>query len=136
MSIFLLDTNICVHLLKGEYKVKEKINDVGEESCYLSEITIAELLFGIENSAPQQRAMNLARFNWLEKLFWRRIISVGGALHEFGKQKAHLRRIGRPVADFDILIGATAIVYNLTLITHNTRDFKNLSDLDLFDWIE
>jgi len=136
MSIYLLDTNICVHLLKDEYKVKEKIAEVGSESCFLSEITIAELLFGIENSAPQQRDMNRARFNWLENLFWKRIISVGGALHEFGKQKAILRRLGRPVGDFDILIGATAIVYNLTLVTHNTRDFKNLSDLDLFDWIE
>lgn len=41
MSIYLLDTNICVHLLKDEYKVKEKIAEVGSESCFLSEITIA-----------------------------------------------------------------------------------------------
>ncbi|NIJ55259.1 PIN domain-containing protein [Dyadobacter arcticus] len=135
MSLYLLDTNICVHLLKNEYDVKEKISDVGAECCYLSEITLAELLFGIENSAPNQRDKNRDRFNWLETLFWERIISIGDALHEFGKQKAHLRRNGRPVADFDILIGATAIVHDLTLITHNTRDFKNLNHIQLLDWI-
>ncbi|QRR03320.1 PIN domain-containing protein [Dyadobacter sandarakinus] len=135
MNQYLLDTNICVHLLKDEYDVKDKISDVGVESCYLSEITLAELLYGIENSSPQQRPKNRERFVWLENLFLERIISISAALHEFGKQKAHLRRIGRPVGDFDILIGATAIVNDLALITHNTRDFRNLSEIRLFDWI-
>ncbi|KAA0989986.1 PIN domain-containing protein [Dyadobacter aurulentus] len=135
MSRFLLDTNICVHLLKNEYDVKEKISDVGVESCYLSEITLAELLYGIENSAPQQRQKNLERFVWLETLFRERTISISAALHEFGKQKAHLRRIGRPVGDFDILIGATAVINDFTLITHNTRDFRNLHQIRMFDWI-
>jgi len=72
---------------------------------------------------------------WLEILFRTRTISISGALHEFGRQKANLRRIGRPVGDFDILIGSTAIVHDLTLITHNTRDFKNLSHIRMLDWI-
>ncbi|HAO49422.1 MAG TPA: VapC toxin family PIN domain ribonuclease, partial [Runella sp.] len=62
MSQFLLDTNICVHLLKNEYGIKEKIAEVGVKLCFLSEITLAELLYGIENSAPTKRENNIERF--------------------------------------------------------------------------
>ncbi len=58
MSQYLLDTNICVHLIKDEFGIKEKIAQVGIKSCYLSEVTIAELLFGIENSASDRRKLN------------------------------------------------------------------------------
>ena len=49
---YLLDTNICVFYLKGEFGIRERIQSVGLVNCFLSEITIAELLFGVANSAP------------------------------------------------------------------------------------
>lgn len=45
---YLLDTNICIFLLRGEYNVDKKIDSVGLENCYISEITIAELKYGAE----------------------------------------------------------------------------------------
>jgi tRNA(fMet)-specific endonuclease VapC len=47
---YLLDTNICIYFLKGLYQLDEKIQKAGIENCFLSEITIAELKFGAENS--------------------------------------------------------------------------------------
>ncbi|MFC6190457.1 PIN domain-containing protein [Dyadobacter subterraneus] len=58
MSLYLLDTNICIHFLKGQCGLAEKIKNVGSSSCYISEITIAELLFGVANSSESQRQKN------------------------------------------------------------------------------
>lgn len=49
---YLLDTNICVHYLKGEFDIQTRVREAGLANCFLSEITIAELLFGVANSAP------------------------------------------------------------------------------------
>ena len=136
MSQYLLDTNICVHLIKGEFDIKEKIAQVGTKSCYLSEVTIAELLFGIENSALDRRKLNQERFNDFRVLFSERILPINEVLYEYARQKAALRRIGRPVGEFDLLIGATAIVHRLMLSTRNTKDFAYMSGIQFENWID
>ncbi len=136
MSVYLLDTNICVHLLKEEYAVKEKIEAVGIRSCFLSEITIAELLYGVENSASERRQSNLANVHKLQMLYTGRILSISSALYEYARQKAALRKVGRIVGEFDLLIGSTSIVHGLTLVTRNTRDFESFSGIALENWID
>ncbi len=136
MSRYLLDTNICVHLIKGEFGIKEKIAQVGTKSCYLSEVTVAELLFGIENSALDRRRLNQERFHDFQVLFSNRILPISDMLPEYARQKAALRRMGRPIGEFDLLIGATAIVRSLTLATRNTKDFANMSGIQLENWID
>lgn len=48
MKKYLLDTNICIFLLRGKYDVDKKIDQVGLENCCISEITVAELKYGAE----------------------------------------------------------------------------------------
>lgn len=55
MKKYLLDTNICIHFLGDEYNIKEKIEEAGLENCFVSEVTIAELKFGAENSQKQRK---------------------------------------------------------------------------------
>lgn len=136
MSQFLLDTNICVHLLKNEYGIKEKIAEVGVKLCFLSEITLAELLYGIENSEPTKRENNIERFDNLCALFSERTLSISNVLYEYARQKANVKRMGRPVGEFDLLIGVTAIVHGLTLVTRNTKDFLHLEGIQLENWID
>jgi tRNA(fMet)-specific endonuclease VapC len=62
MNLYLLYTNICIHFLKGQYSLMERIKNVGPPACYISEITIAELLFGVENSSESQRQKNRKMF--------------------------------------------------------------------------
>ena len=57
-------------------------------------------------------------------------------LESYVKEKARLRKSGRIVGDFDLLIGATALRYNLTLVTRNTKDFENLAGIQLENWID
>ncbi len=47
---YLLDTNICVYLLRGNQDVVKKIESVGWDNCYISEMTVAELVYGAECS--------------------------------------------------------------------------------------
>ena len=133
---YLLDTNICIHLFRGQYDLERKISQVGINACYLSEITIAELLYGVENSDPNRRNKNRENLDWLRTAFVGRTLLIGPSFHEYARQKAVLKRIGRPVGEFDLLIGSAAIVHNLTLVTRNTRDFENLDRIKLENWID
>lgn len=136
MNTYLLDTNICVHFMKGQYDLQAKINSAGLEYCYLSEITIAELMFGVENSAQEYRERNLDRIKQLQAAFTGRVLLIGECFEEYARQKSNLRKNGIVVGEFDLLIGTTAVVHGLTLVTRNTRDFLNLEKINLENWID
>jgi tRNA(fMet)-specific endonuclease VapC len=52
---YLFDTNICIYFLKGLFNLDKKIENAGLSNCFVSEITIAELKFGAENSENQEK---------------------------------------------------------------------------------
>lgn len=52
---YLLDTNICIYFLKGMYGLDEKIDKVGFDKLFISEITMAELKYGAEKSAYPEK---------------------------------------------------------------------------------
>lgn len=55
MKKYLLDTNICVYFLNGKFDLETKIEEVGLENCVISEITIAELKYGVEKRAHKEK---------------------------------------------------------------------------------
>jgi tRNA(fMet)-specific endonuclease VapC len=57
------------------------------------------------------------------------------ATREFGRVRGLLRSQGIAVGSFDLLIAATALVNNLTVVTHNTRDFAAIPSLSVIDWL-
>ena len=137
MSVsYLLDTNICVHYLRGEFRLDARFSAVGLAQCFVSEITIAELLFGATNSAPAWQARQHQQVAEFRELFAEQVLPIGPALEIFADQKAALRRSGRPIDDFDILIGSTALAHGLTLVTRNTRHFADIAHLALQNWID
>ncbi len=131
MKKYLLDTNICIYFLKGQFDLHRKIEEIGEENCYLSEITIAELKYGTENSVQKEK--NRKNNDEFQAKF--KIIPVFPALDVYAKEKARLKTKGIVVDDFDLLIGATAIHNNLTLVTRNVRDFDRVNDIEIQNWI-
>ena len=134
MEKYLLDTNICIFLLRGKYDVDKKIDQVGMENCYISEITVAELKYGAELGSKQglaRRTQNLDEF-----IASMHVLPIGETLDLFAKEKACLRLVGTPADDnFDLLIGCTAIVYDMVMVTENIHDFKNFSGIRLENWI-
>ncbi|GGE25724.1 type II toxin-antitoxin system VapC family toxin [Psychroflexus planctonicus] len=130
MKKYLLDTNICIYFLKGQFELHRKIEQIGEQNFYLSEITIAELKYGAENSKQKEKN----RKNNEEFLAKFKILPVFPALDIYAKEKAKLKTKGRIIDDFDLLIGATAIHNNLTLVTRNVKDFVRLDNIVIEDW--
>ncbi|MBC6613377.1 PIN domain-containing protein [Hymenobacter sp. BT507] len=136
MIQYVLDTNICVHFLKNEHQIPQQIAAVGFANCYLSELTIAELLFGVANSAPAWQAANRQAVEELRLTFAERILLIGPGLEYYAQQKVELRKKGRPVDDMDLLIGVTAMAHGFTLVTRNTRHFADIDGLSLQNWVD
>ena len=137
MNRYLLDTNICIHLIKGDFGLGDKIEQIGLRSCFISELSIAELLYGVANSAPDRQASNRQNLDKLLRLFsTSRRLSLSGVLETYAEQKARLKRIGRLQGEFDMLIGSTALAHGLILVTRNTRHFADLPGLTLADWVQ
>jgi len=123
---YLLATNICIYLFKGLFDLIEKIETIGTENFFISEITIAELKFGAENSEfPEENAKKIIQ---IQQLFT--VIPIFNSLDVYAKEKARLKKAGRILDDFDLLIGATAIANNLTLVTRNVSDFDRLHGIE------
>lgn len=133
---YLLDTNICIHIFKGQADLVEKVYSVGVGSCYLSELTIAELMYGIENGSEARRSENQKNLEYLYTTFADRILLIGKCFPEYSRQKTKLRRAGRMIGEFDIFIGSTAISHGLTLVTRNVQDFVRLDRIELENWID
>jgi len=129
---YLLDTNICIYLFKGLFDLADKIENIGIGNCFLSEITIAELKFGAENSSFPKK--NMEKIDLLQQQFT--VIPIFSSLDIYAKEKARLKKIGKPLDDFDLLIGATAISNNLTLVTRNISDFDRLEKIEIENWIQ
>ncbi len=130
MKKYLLDNNICIYFLKGLYELHNKIEQVGIENCFISEITVAELKFGAENSSnPIRNRETIDKF--LSKFT---ILPIITSLDIYAKEKTRLRKKGKPLDDFDLLIGATAVSNNLTLVTKNISDFDRLDMIKIDDW--
>jgi tRNA(fMet)-specific endonuclease VapC len=127
---YLLDTNICIYLFKGLFDLAEKIEAAGTSNFFVSEITIAELKFGAQNSDyPEKNAEKIVK---LQQMFT--VIPIFNSLDVYAKKKTRLKKSGRILDDFDLLIGATAISNNLTLVTGNVSDFERLDGIDIENW--
>lgn len=130
MTKYLLDTNICIFFLKGLFKLDAKIQEVGLENCFISEITVAELKFGAEKSQKvEQNRLVVSTF-----ISQMNILPIFNSLDFYAQEKNRLQKQGTPIDEFDLLIGATALANDLVLVTNNTRHFMRLTDIQIEDW--
>jgi tRNA(fMet)-specific endonuclease VapC len=129
---YLLDTNICAYFLNGKFDLVNTIDKIGFENCAVSEITIAELKYGLEKSTFKEKNRKIIEsFQLLID-----IIPIFPALDIYAKEKARLKTKGMILDDFDLLIGATAICNDMTLVTKNKSDFERMEKIKIKDWTE
>lgn len=105
----LLDTNICIHLFRGKFNLIEKFQEINLSDCSISEITLAELVFGAENSANQKKNYKIIN-DFSQEIS---IIPIFSAIPIYAQEKVRLRKVGKMISDFDLLIGSTGIANNL-----------------------
>ena len=130
MITYLLDTNICIFFNKGMLSVQTKLSSVGFDRCAISEIVYAELRYGVEKSEQQARNLKTLELFMTDL----EVLPISPSIVLFAKEKARLKRAGQPIDNFDLLIGATAIHHDLTLVTNNTKHFQRLEGIRLEDW--
>ena len=128
----MLDTNICIFVIRYQKSsVIEQITQHDIDDMFISSITVSELEYGCEKSAvPQKNRIALMEF--LSPFD----VAVFGssAAHQYGILRAQLEREGTPTGAMDMLIAAHCLSIDATLVTNNTRDFKQIKGLSLADW--
>jgi predicted nucleic acid-binding protein len=128
--VILLDTDVCIEILRGNTRVMRH-QDACPEELAVSFMTVAELLYGAENSDhPERSAMLVHRFLMAVPV----IQTADGLLARFASIKAGLRRKRILIPDADIFIGATALEYADALVTGNAKHFSRIEGLRFEDW--
>ena len=108
----------------------KKIIQIGEENCFISEITVAELKYGIENSKTVEAMREIVEA-FIPKF---PIIPIYNSLNIYAKEKARLRKQGLLIDDFDILIGSTAVANNMVMVTNNIAHLSRIDNILIEDW--
>ena len=139
MSGFLLDTNCISELIspRPQPDVVSWLEAVDEGLLYLSVMTLGEIRKGVALLAQGKRRTRLE--TWLEvdlqARFFGRILPIDAAVADrWGVLAAEGKRSGKPLAVIDGLLAATALEYNLTVVSRNAGDFAHTHVSVLNPW--
>ena len=128
--MILLDTNVLVGILRGVSKLAARFAEHSGDIA-IPAMVLGELHYGTEKSSNPAR----------NRLAVAELVDALPVMHTtddimvlFGTLKASLARRGEIVADADLLIAATALFYDATLVTANVRHFSRFDDLKLDNW--
>lgn len=123
---YLVDSDIVADWLRGRSSAVTLLSELTADGIAISLITYGEIYegiyFGYDSQRNEQgfkdflRTVNVLPLN---RLIMRRFAHLRGTL----------RQQGRPIGDPDLLIAATAIYHDLTLVTNNARHFERIPDL-------
>jgi tRNA(fMet)-specific endonuclease VapC len=129
---FLLDTDhLSAHLRRPAGLAHRFVQHSGR--LYTSTVALAELYvwaFGRPDPAPALQSVETMLFHEVNVVEY-----DNDCGKEFGRIRVEMRRQGLEVPSLDLLIASVALVYDLTLVTHNTADFQNIPGLRLDDWL-
>jgi tRNA(fMet)-specific endonuclease VapC len=123
---YVIDTDVAIDYMKGAKDVVDLLDSLPE--LFISSVTVAELFYGAYNSSlPEKRVAGVIKF--LDSLYILEMDFLASRI--FGKIKADLRRCGKEVGDFDLLIAGTCIANQCTLITRNLRHYQSIEGLSV-----
>ena len=129
-NIYLLDTCICIALLKKSPSVIQRLREVGTHNCKISDITLAELYFGAFKSGKEKHFNDVSE---ISKLFEKYPIQY---TRKYGEIRWGLEKQGLRIGDMDIFIAATAVEEDFILVTGNVKHFERIPDLRIENWME
>ena len=132
--MYLLDTNICIFAIKGQYPtIAEKLLSIHPDDIKISAVTVMEMEYGAAKSKWSDRSREaikafLASFEILP------FSDMDAAV--CGQLRADLAVRGTPIGAYDIMIAAQGVSRGLTVVTHNTGEFQRVQGIKLEDWVE
>ena len=128
---YLIDTDIIIFALRGDKTVLAKFEENKNIPISISMITYAELVFGAKRS--QNERTNMLKVNRIREIYPVEELNIG-IMELFADIKANMYSKAMRIEDMDLFIAATAIYNDLTLITNNTKHFKDIPLLKLENW--
>jgi tRNA(fMet)-specific endonuclease VapC len=132
MLAYMLDTNICIYVMKNyPQDLREKFNSLAEQLC-ISSITLGELHYGAEKSA--RRADNLTAVEHFVTRLDVLSFDAKAAAH-YGQVRAELERAGTPCGPHDMQIGGHARSQGLIVVTNNMREFSRMKGIRVENWV-
>lgn len=129
---YLIDTNIWIFYFKGRFGVRNQMLQHKGEDLAVSEITIAELTYGAYHSKNFDKHIN--EVHLLCDSF--ETVYISDCIDEYGRIRDYLARRGQTVENFDLLIAATAIHNDMTLVTENVSHFEHIPNLKIENWVD
>lgn len=131
MPDFLFDTDTCIYWLKGNQAIESKIRKTGLRNIGTSVITACELYYGAYKSG--RVSANLAVVKELAGKI--EVVNMAAGVPAlYGRIKSELEQKGRSLDDADLIIACICLDSGATLVTNNTRHFKNVPGLALQNW--
>ncbi|MFA6041003.1 MAG: type II toxin-antitoxin system VapC family toxin [Methylophilus sp.] len=128
---FLLDTNTIIALYNNSNsKLRAHITSHQPADIAISSLVAHELYYGAYKS--QRVEQNLAKVDYLP---FEVIAFDKEDAQQAGEIRAELAKSGTPIGPYDVLIAGQALARNLTLVTHNTKEFNRITNLMLEDWL-
>ena len=132
---YLVDTDYVIDYLKGQRNVPELLHTLLPEGLALSIITYAEIYEGIfygHNRTHYEKGLHQflhgVRVLGITRSIARRFAVIRGQL----RAQPQGKRLVQLKDTYDLFIAATALSHNLTLITRNVDDYKDIPDLRLY----
>ncbi len=132
---WLIDTCLWIEVERGRVGPSDIARFTGSDDVFLSPVTISELQFGVEMATDE--GIRQARQKSVDALKKKPLLIIDdgtGAIH--GRMCASLRKAGKQ-SDYrimDLWLAAQAIQHNLSLLTSNIRDFKDIPGLSLLEF--
>ena len=129
--MYLFDSDIIIDYLKGKDPGLSLIKPLLDKKSFISIISWSEVLFGFKGSENPKERMKC--FNLFLKLSESKILPINKSVaKKFVDSKFELKKAGKIIGDFVILVASTALANKLTLVTGNEKHFKRISGLKLF----
>jgi len=129
---YLPDTNIWIYYLNPPASpIKQKIFSLSVSDIVFCSVVKSELYFGAYNSDRKE-----ANLDTLVELFsqFKSLPFDDQAADIYGQIRADLTTKGMLIGPNDLMIASTALAYDVTLVTHNVREFNRVEGLKIEDW--
>lgn len=128
MDQYLLDTDMVIEMMRSPYSAaSQMVRQVTMATCFIADITLYEFYcVAAESNMPDA---NYAFIDYIKSSF--KVLNSSDAYIEASRQKLRLKKLGTPIEEKDLLIGCTAKVYGLTLVTGNLKHMSRIEGLDV-----
>ena len=134
MKRCMLDTNICIYIIKNKpEQARKRFKEYAIGDLAISSITVSELMYGANKSQYIEKNLKaverfLLPFDIVDYDYKASLV--------YGEIRADLEKKGKVIGGLDMLIAAHAESLDMILVTNNTKEFNRVIGLDIDNWVE